>query len=76
VTVRGTVVAFDAEDGASRRHIVVEDEASNRVELLPTSVAEPHVGRTVEVTGTFTFDPSRGRAIEVADIEVAGGDAG
>ncbi len=68
VTVRGTVVAFDAQEGATRRHIVVEDEDSNRVELLPTSAAEPHVGATVEVTGIFTFDPSRGRAIEVSAI--------
>lgn len=69
VTVRGTVVAFDAADGATRRHIAVEDAARNRVELLPISAAEPHVGRAVEVTGTFTFDPARGRAIEITTIE-------
>lgn len=68
VTVRGTVVAFDTEDGAMERHVVIEDEASNRVELLPIEVAEPHVGDDVEVTGTFSFDPERGRAIEVSSI--------
>jgi hypothetical protein len=67
VTV-GTVVEFTEDDGAIERHIVIEDEAHNRVELLPLEEAEPFIGARVEVTGRFEFDPERGRAIEVTEI--------
>jgi hypothetical protein len=67
VTV-GTVVEFTEDDGAIERHIVIEDAAHNRVELLPLEAGEPFIGAEVEVTGRFDFAPGRGRAIEVSEI--------
>lgn len=68
VTVQGSVVAFDADDGASRPHVVLEDEDANRIELLPTDEMLPYAGSAVEVTGTFEFATDQGRRILVEDV--------
>ena len=76
VRVTGTVVAFDEADGALQRHIVIEDERNNRVQLEPIEAAEPHIGSQVEVTGRFRFDPSVGRILDVSEISELGGRPG
>lgn len=74
VTVAGAVVAFDAADGASRPHVVLEDRDANRIELLPTEELQPYAGSAVEVSGTFEFSPDQGRRILVEDVSEVGAD--
>lgn len=71
VAVVGTVVEFTQADGATERHLVLEDDAQNRVELVPLEAAEPHIGVDVRVTGRYTFDPERGRLLEIEEISKA-----
>ena len=72
VTVGGAVVAFDVDDGATHPHVVLEDRDANRIELLPTEVAEPYTGSAVEVHGIFEFSPDEGRRIHVEEIVEVG----
>jgi hypothetical protein len=72
VTTTGVVREFGEADGARVHHFVIEDDAHNRVQLLPDEAAEPYVGEEVTVTGRFSFDETTGRAIEVETISSAG----
>lgn len=74
VVTMGTVVEFTEEDGATERHLVIEDERQNRVRLLPSAAAEPYIGADVQVTGRFSFDPGRGRILQVEEIREARAD--
>jgi hypothetical protein len=71
ITTVGTVVEFTEDDGASERHLVIEDDARNRVRLVPLDDAEAFIGAPVEVTGRFAFDPDRGRTLEIDEIREA-----
>ena len=67
VRTGGVVRRFGPEDGATRLHYVIEDEASNRVELDGGDAAR-YEGRTVEVVGRFRFSETEGRVIDVERI--------
>jgi hypothetical protein len=60
VVTTGTVRTFDDPP-----HGWVEDEAGNRVELVPGDVFVEVVGREVVVEGRFTFREGEGRRIDV-----------
>lgn len=63
----GVVRAFtEAEDDALRDHFVIEDDAQNRVELVPHDAVAGYVGEQVRVVGRFTVDD--GRLLEVDAI--------
>jgi hypothetical protein len=66
VQIRGTVRAFG--DAPAERHYVVEDTRANRVQLLPGSAAQGHVGHEVIVVGRFDFDEAIGRSIRIETI--------
>ncbi len=70
VRTRGRVETFG--DDPDVVHYVIEDDRSNRVQLLPTDVAKRFVGREVIVVGRFGFDDQRGRFIRVESIEGVG----
>ncbi len=63
VTTEGMVSSFQEPDGTTS--YILEDEAQNRVLLLPADAAATHLGESVEVTGLFDFDPERGRTLMV-----------
>ncbi len=54
----------------TRPHHVLEDEAQNRVLLVPDDLAARHRGERIEVRGQFRFDPERGRTLQVEELEV------
>lgn len=72
VVTQGVVMAFDGQDGAPERHVVIQDAQMNRVELIPRERAEPYLGSTVEVAGDFEFDPDRGRRLHIDRIDELG----
>ncbi len=63
VTTGGTVSSFQEPDGTTS--YILEDDAQNRVLLLPAETAATHLGQSVEVTGLLDFDPVRGRTLTV-----------
>lgn len=67
VATAGVVRRFGADQGATRLHLVLEDERQNRVELEGGG-AERYVGRRVVVVGRFRFQEGSGRWIEVERI--------
>ena len=68
VAVVGTVAEFTAGDAATKRHLVLQDNSQNRVQLVPLEAAEPHIGANVRITGRYSFDPERGRRLEIEEI--------
>ncbi len=68
VSTRGTVVAIEDAPG-SQEYFVLEDNAGNRVRLLPDATASRHVGESVVVTGDFGFEPNGGRQLHADAIE-------
>lgn len=68
VATHGVVAEFGG-DGDVERYFVLQDQHPNRVRLVPTSEAEPHVRSMVKVVGTFEFDPARGRLIRIDTVE-------
>ena len=71
VAVVGTVAEVTEADGATERHLLLQDDAQHRVQLVPLEAAEPHIGANVRVTGRYTFDPDRGRRLEIEEISEA-----
>lgn len=65
VATRGVLRTFD-----NPRHYWIEDEALNRVGLLPEDKLPPLVGRTVRVVGQFSYSPSTGRIITIEQMEL------
>lgn len=55
-------------ESAGHTHYVLEDEMSNRVELLPKSSAAVWMGQEVVVTGRFDFQETRGRTLTIQSI--------
>ena len=49
-------------------HAWIEDNALNRVELLPLDAVSEYVGQQVSVTGTFDVGDGRGRRLRVEQI--------
>lgn len=72
VVAVGTVVEFTEAEGATERHLVLQDDGQNRVQLVPLEEAEPYIGAGVRVTGYYAFDPERGRRLEIEEIREAG----
>lgn len=70
VETEGTVRTYDRP-----RHYWIEDEAVNRVELVPAEAAADHVGARVRVEGRFTFRDDEGRRITVEQLEILEGAA-
>ncbi len=60
VATTGVVRGFDDPE-----HYWIEDEALNRVELMPLTVARDHLDQRVQVVGEFHYDPGRGRWLEI-----------
>lgn len=65
VETEGTVRTYDRP-----RHYWIEDEAVNRVELVPSETAAEHVGARVRVRGRFSFRDDEGRRITVEQLEI------
>lgn len=65
VETEGTVRTYDRP-----RHYWIEDEAVNRVELVPAETAADHVGARVRVRGRFSFRDDEGRRITVEQLEI------
>lgn len=65
VVTEGTVRTYDHP-----RHYWIEDDAVNRVELVPSEAAADHVGARVRVRGPFTFRDDEGRRITVEQLEI------
>ena len=65
VVTEGTVRTYDRP-----RHYWIEDDAVNRVELVPPEAAADHVGARVRVRGPFTFRDDEGRRITVEQLEI------
>jgi hypothetical protein len=65
VVTEGTVRTYDRP-----RHYWIEDDAVNRVELVPPEAAADHVGARVRVRGSFTFRDDEGRRITVEQLEI------
>jgi hypothetical protein len=65
VATEGTVRTYDRP-----RHYWIEDDAVNRVELVPAEAAADHVGARVRVRGRFTFRDDEGRRITVEQLEI------
>lgn len=72
VVADGTVVEFTEEDGAIERHLLIQDDAQNRVQLVPPETAEPYIGADVQVTGRYSSDPGAGRRIQIEEIAEQG----
>lgn len=68
VSTRGSVLGIEDPRGAGT-YYVLEDNAGNRVRLLPDASARPFADESVVVTGTFRFDPNAGRELHVETIE-------
>ena len=65
----GVVREFTVEEhDALEDHFVIEDDAHNRVELVPHEAVEGFVDEQVRVVGRFTYDETSGRLLEVEDI--------
>lgn len=62
--VRGTVKGFH-----DPRHYWLEDDALNRVGLLPEERIAPHLGRQVTVLGQFSYTRKTGRRLRVGTVE-------
>lgn len=67
VTTSGVVRRIG--DSADDIHYVLEDEMSNRVELLPKGKAAAWVGQQVVATGRFDFRETRGRTLTIESIK-------
>lgn len=67
VETTGFVRRFGTEEGATRLHFVVEDEAANRIQLDGGSPGR-FVGQAVTVTGRFRYADLTGRRLEVDTI--------
>jgi hypothetical protein len=70
VTTGGMVSSFQEPDGTTS--YILEDEAQDRVLLLPADTAAGYLGQSVQVTGLFDFDPERGRTLTVQDWHAGG----
>jgi hypothetical protein len=70
VDVVGVVREFTVEEhDALEDHFALEDDAQNRVELVPHDAVAAFVDEQVRVVGEFTYEEARGRQIEVEEIE-------
>lgn len=49
---------------------MLEDAASNRVELVPARSVADYAGRTITVVGTFDTSDTTGRVLTVRSIDV------
>ena len=67
VHTEGVVREF--QDPDSSRYYVIEDSRPNRVELKPTTIGAPYVGRQISVAGQFHWDERSGRSITVERLE-------
>jgi alkyl hydroperoxide reductase subunit AhpC len=66
----GVVREFTVEEhDALEDHFVIEDDAHNRVQLVPHEAVEGFVDEQVRVVGQFTYDEALGRLLEVEEIE-------
>jgi hypothetical protein len=65
VVTEGTVRAHDEP-----AHSWIEDEALNRVRIVPGSAIEARVGERVRVQGVFRYSAEAGRRIEADQVTV------
>ncbi|MBL7248982.1 hypothetical protein ACLD02_14740 [Alloalcanivorax sp. C16-2] len=63
VATSGVVRGFDDPE-----HYWIEDDALNRVELMPLEEARDYLGQRVQVVGTFHYEPGRGRWLEIRGL--------
>lgn len=66
VVTEGVVRRFGQDDGGV--HYVLEDDADNRVALIPAEQAAEWVGQEVSAQGEFRFSQERGRVLHVGSI--------
>ncbi len=68
VVTEGVVVAVrDAPD--EEPYYVLQDDAQNRVLLVPSVWPADHEGEVVSVTGVFQIDPNSGRKLVIRRID-------
>ncbi len=60
VETEGVVHRFDDPE-----HYWLEDDAINRVAVIPGEAVAGHLGERLRVVGRFTYHPERGRRIEI-----------
>ena len=65
VATTGTVNRF-----AEPEHYWIEDDAFNRIRVVPQPAVSDLVGKRVRVTGRFEYDSDTGRVIDAQTVEV------
>lgn len=68
VSTEGVVVPIEDRPGGDV-YFVLEDDAGNRVRLVPDAAARRHADQTIAITGTFRFDPDAGRELDIDTID-------
>lgn len=65
VTISGVVNMFDDPE-----HYWIEDDAINRVRVVPHEAVSEFVGQRVRVLGRFEYGSEKGRVITARSVEV------